>query len=180
MNKIIKVSLVTILLSSMTLTQAMFEREKGYWTNPSDESKKDFFGKLTDPKSQRENWYTVSPYIAEFWCAVSNVGFIYVGIKNESPELVFAGMASIVSHSIPKQWLLKVDKLGVAVVFSKVIREREVLKSNPILMAPLALAGTINAADAYLARNKGYTPLHVIWHLSSALFAHGFLQYIKQ
>ncbi len=179
MNKIIKISLVAVLLSSMTLTMAMFEREEGYWTSPSDESRKDFFGKLTDPKSQREDWYKVTPYIAEFWCTVSNAGFIYVGIQNNSPELVFAGVASIISHSIPKQWLLGVDKLGVAVVLSKVIREREILKSNPILMGPLALAGAINATDAYLARNKGYTSPHVIWHLSSALLAYGFLQYIK-
>lgn len=38
-----------------------FERSKGFWSTPSDESKDTFFSKLTEPKSQREHWYRVTP-----------------------------------------------------------------------------------------------------------------------
>lgn len=159
-----------------SLPKSSFERNAGFWSNPIDESSNSFFGKLTDPKSQRENWYAVSPYIAEFWCALSNVGFIYVGIKDKSPELLFAGCASIASHTIPKQWLLYVDKLGVLVVLSKVIREYSTLKADPSLFLQLGTLGIINGTDAYLARNKGVTWPHVLWHLSAAYIAHCVLQ----
>jgi hypothetical protein len=164
--------------SEHNLRKASFERGPGFWSNPKDEADKSFFGTLTDPKSQRENWYKVSPYIAEFWCALSNIGFIYVGLKYNSPELVFAGVASIVSHSIPKQWLLTVDKIGVALVLSKAVREYSTFASNPWLLAPLAIAGTINMSDAYLARNYAQTWPHVVWHLSSAALASEFLKQI--
>lgn len=155
-----------------------FERGPGFWSSPKDEADKSFFGALTDPKSQRENWYKVTPYIAEFWCTVSNIGFIYVGLKHNSPELVCAGIASIVSHTIPKQWLLAVDKIGVALVLSKAVREYSTLVRNPWLLAPLAIAGLINVSDAYLTRNHAQTWPHVIWHLSSAAFANEFLKRI--
>ncbi|MBS1987716.1 hypothetical protein JST56_01860 [Candidatus Dependentiae bacterium] len=180
MHCVIKFILFMFLISYTSLTMAMFERENGFWTNQDDEAKIDFFGKLTDPKSQRENWYKVSPYVAEFLCTISNTGFIYAGIQNNSPELILAGIASILSHSIPKEWLLYVDKLGVALVISKVVREYQVVIDNPILLTPLALAGLINAADAYLARKKGWTLPHVAWHLSAAALAHYFLQYVEE
>jgi hypothetical protein len=158
------------------IQQGTFKRGTGYWTRESDKTRKDFFGKLTDPASQREDWYQVSPYIAEFWCTLTNIGFLYVGLKHQSPELIFAGIASIASHSIPKQWLLYIDKLGVAVVLSKVLRNYKAVAHNPTLWA-LATAGVgINALDAYLARTKCYTAPHLIWHLSSAYISHLFLQ----
>lgn len=165
---------------SSNASKSLFERGSGFWTKQADEEREDFFGKLTDPKSQRENWYAVTPYIAEFWCAVSNIGFIYAGVQNNSPELIFAGTASIISHSIPRQWLLYVDKLGVVVALSKAVREHKTVMNNPWLMASVAAAGVINGADAYLARNKGYTTPHVFWHLSAAAISHGVLQSINK
>ncbi len=159
--------------------QALFSRGAGYWSKPSEEKKTDYFGKLTEQQSQREDWYNVSPYIAEFWCAISNAGFLYVGAKHNSPELVFAGLASIASHSIPKQWLLHVDKLGVAVVLLKFMREYKTIQKNPLLAAPLGIAGLINVTDMYLARKKGKTWPHVVWHLSAAALADVFLSYSK-
>jgi hypothetical protein len=165
--------------TKMTITEPAFTRGPGFWTQPADEKIKSIFGALTNLNSQRENWYSVSPYIGEFWCTISNLGFIYVGIKHGSPELLFAGIASAVSHTIPKQWLLTVDKVGVFIVASKVIRERQVLKENPWLLLPVALAASINFSDAYLARHQSQTWPHVVWHLSSALFADIFLTYMK-
>src|SRR5438105_3611497 len=90
-------SLLSAALPSQAST-SLFERGAGYCSNPADEGSALFFKALTAPESQRENWYAVTPYIAEFWCALSNAGFIYAGIKQKSPELVFAGCASIASH----------------------------------------------------------------------------------
>lgn len=184
--------ILTILCANLTLTSftaenkpinqiPKFERSAGFWSNPKDEINKTFFSKLTDIKSQRENWYKVSPYIAEFWCALSNAGFIYVGAKHNSPELLFAGIASFASHSIPKQWLLYVDKVGVAVVFLKLLKEYNVILENPkLVISLLAIAGAVNATDTYLARNKAKTLPHVVWHLSSACIADIFLTLMKK
>ncbi len=163
----------TVLFPTGDTGPGKFTRQKGFWTpdTPTD----GFFTKLMDPKSQRENWYTVSNHIAEFWCAMSNIGFFYVANKHRSPELLFAGLASLAAHSAPKQWLLTVDKIGVLLVLTKCIREYSVVQKNPWLIGPVALAGLINAADAYLARTRGYTWPHVVWHLSSAALADLFL-----
>jgi len=184
-NRIFIALFFSLLLSTSFLITAktcaqLFDRNKdGYWTSSADEKNTGFFNKLTDPKSQREDWYKVTPYIAEFWCAISNIGFLAAGIHCRSPELLFAGTASILSHSIPKQWLLYVDKIGVLLVLSKVLREHETLTDNPWLLVPVGIAGLINATDAYLARNKGLTWPHIVWHLSSALLAYDFLQRTK-
>lgn len=152
-------------------TQSFFERKKGFWSSPADESNVCFFNRLTDRKSQREDWYKVTPYVAEFWCAVSNTGFIIAGIHQNSPELVFAGAASIVSHTIPKQWLLTVDKIGVLVALSKLAREYEIVINNPSVLVPIAALGVVNLMDVYFARVKGETWPHVVWHLSAAAVA---------
>lgn len=84
------------------IKEPIFSRKNGYWTQTNQEFDRTFYGQLTDINSQREDWYQVTPYIAEFKCALSNIGFFYYGIKHESPPLFFAGLVSFVSHSIPK------------------------------------------------------------------------------
>lgn len=163
-----------------TSSTSRFSRGAGFWTHPDDENRSDYFGKLTEAKSQREDWYQVTPYMAEFWCAVSNIGFIYAGVQHKSPELLFAGVASLVSHSIPKQWLLHVDKLGVLIALTKLIREREVLKQNPKLLLPIALAGGVGLFDVYLARKRGRSEGHVLWHLCAAYAANEFLKNVPK
>jgi hypothetical protein len=160
-------------------TDPVFERNQGVWSSPSDENNTGVFNKLTEPKSQRENWYKVTPYVAEFWCTLSNVGFIVVGIYRKSPELVFAGLASIVSHTVPLQWLLTVDKIGVLIALTKLFREYKVIVQHPILLVPIAALGLIGLTDIYGARVKGITWPHVVWHLSAAAVAEMFLRMAK-
>ncbi len=162
-----------------TITQSLFSRGNGFWTHPRQEYTTDFFYKLTDVNSQREDWYVVTPYIAEFWCAISNITIIYAGVRNKSPELVFAGCASVVSHSIPLQWLLYVDKFGVLLVVMQVLRYyREVMKKLKLIWL-LPLAGFFNLLDSQLARRKGLTMPHVLWHCASAIIADYFLRAVS-
>lgn len=150
-------------------TQTKFSRADGYWSKEG----------LVDPKSQREDWYKVRPYISEFWCTVSNVGFLVVGARHRSWELVFAGCASIASHSIPKQWLLTLDKVGVAIVLTKFIAAYPLIRQHPWLIAPAVVTGLVSAIDVYLARKYGTTWSHVVWHLTSAACADIFLSHMK-
>lgn len=163
-----------------TITNPLFSRGPGVWTNPSQENLTGFFEKLTDVNSQRENWYQVTPYVAEFWCTVSNVAIIYSGIVNDSLELVFAGVASTVSHAIPKQWLLQVDKLGVLVVAMRALKDYQVLIENPKLLIPLVGAVSLNLIDAHLARSTGATWPHIVWHCTSAGLVGHFFNLAKQ
>ncbi len=160
------------------LAKPVFERNEGLFYQPKDEVKKSFFGKVLDPNSQREDWYKVSEYVAEFWCTASNIGFFIVGIRYRSVELIVAGLASAVSHAIPKQWLNIVDKMGVALVAIKVLANYTVILKHPWLLAPLAVAGAVNWMDAYRARKHGENLPHVVWHLTAAAVAELFLRYI--
>jgi hypothetical protein len=145
-----------------------FTRNSGFWSPKTGEKETKFFSKLTKMTSQRENWHVVTPYLAEFWCALSNIGFIYVGIQQKSPELLFAGLASFVSHSIPKQWLNYVDKVSVAFIAIKFLRNYRAFLDNSRLLLPVVALGAINLIDQYLARTKASVLPHVFWHLSAA------------
>ncbi len=93
--------------------------------------------------------------------------------------MIFAGLASIASHSIPKQSLLYVDKLGVLVVLLLFARKYQAFIDNPKLLLPVLGLVAINLTDIYMARQKWQTWLHVVWHLSAALVADYVLSNIK-
>jgi hypothetical protein len=157
-----------------------FSRGEGYWSSKKDEENKGFFSRLAEQETQREDWYSVTPYISEFWCAISNIGLILVGLKYQSPEVICAGLASFAYHSCPKQWLLYVDRIGVGLVFFKLAREYQVLKENPHLLGLPVAVGAINLFDVYLGQYKGKTWPHVAWHLSAAAMAAYYLSYSKK
>ena len=112
-----------------------------------------------------------TPYVAESWHTVSNAALLGVCLYYDSPELIFAGTASVASHAIPKQWLLYVDKIGVLCAASKAVRTYPVILNNPWLLAPIAGVAGLNAIDAYCARKKGYTTPHIAWHCGAAAVA---------
>ena len=111
-----------------------FSRGPGYWSTPADETDTGFFTQLTTPADQRGDWYTVTPYVAEFWSTVSNAGFFAVAAKYSSPELVVAGTVSAISHIVPKQCLILGDRVGaVGSVLSLCIRNYSGIMANPCL-----------------------------------------------
>src|SRR5579871_2728798 len=63
-------------------------RQEGYWTteqdlkmDDDDNKNKKFFYEVTRRDHQRESFYAVTPYIAEFYSTISNAGFLYVASK---------------------------------------------------------------------------------------------------
>lgn len=145
-----------------------YTRGEGFWTHPKDENNTNFFEKSTYPRSQREDWYDVTTYVAEFRCTLSNVGLFYVGFEQNCPALIFAGAASAISHAIPKQWLLTLDKVAMIAVILTLAREYETILNSPLIMACGVVAFIINLSDSYLSRLQGKTWPHVLWHLSAA------------
>jgi len=73
--------------------------------------------KLTPPESQREDWYVVTKYIAEFWCCISNIGFFIVcylfGFHQKTYPILAAAICSTLSHAIPIYPLLIIDKVAM-------------------------------------------------------------------
>jgi len=178
MKKLLRAMAALLLVASLVPVRAadntnngLFSRDEGFWTTPADENATGFFQRLTPRESQRENWYQVTPYVAEFWCTVSNAALLGVGLYYGSPELIFAGTVSVVSHAIPKQWLLYIDKIGVLCAVSKLARTYPVILKNPWLLAPIVGVAGLNALDTYCARNKGYTTPHLLWHCGAAAVA---------
>lgn len=148
-----------------------FDRNYGYWAAPVDEKKTDAFGKLMVKENQREHWFRVTPYVAEFCCTISSAGFLIVGFRHKSLELVLAGCASIASHAVPKNWLLAIDKIGAGIAVLKLARTSFVFVQKPWLIVPAALVGVIFAADTFLADKSPHTLSHIAWHLSAAGFS---------
>ena len=113
-------------------------------------------------------------------CLEKGVILRRVRLKYQSPEIICAGLASFAYHSCPKQWLLYVDRIGVAFALLKLAREYQVLKENPHLLALPVAVGAINLLDVYLGQYKGKTWPHAAWHLSAAAMAAYYLSHLKK
>jgi hypothetical protein len=129
------------------------------------------FPLLTPPESQREDWYVVTDYIAEFWCCISNIGFFMVcylfRFEARTYPILMAAICSTLSHAIPFYPLFLIDKAAMYLaIFSYLHLWRQLWFFVPILFAA-------NQLDMYLARQLGIYPWpHVLWHLFAALIAY--------
>ena len=148
--------------------QQAYRRFPGTWYNDGYVNRTDTFGQLMPDYSQREDWYAVTPYISEFWCFGTNVGFLQVGYNHRSPEFFIAGAASMASHAVPRQWLLTADKIGAAIAVIKILRSYRAFRIKPRLLVPMALVGGIFLADLFLSQTAHFNWLHPLWHISAA------------
>lgn len=124
---------------------------------------------LTQPESQREDWYVITNYIAEFWCCISNIGFFivcwYYNWEFKTLPILMAGICSFASHAVPLQTLLYADKLAVIIAVMWYIHLwQKIWYYLPILLA-------FNLFDTYCARNYGWTWTHIMWHLVAQYIA---------
>jgi hypothetical protein len=133
---------------------------------------------LTPLASRREVWFQVTPWIAEFWCCVSNVGFLYVARRYQERGVLFAGVASMLSHAIPWRVFHWLDKMGVLVALGSVGLRlwQKRLDVSSMVKGVLALGG-VNALDYLLSSYPHFWPWpHVAWHIAAAGLAAYFLE----
>lgn len=156
--------------------------DRGFWhfftdinnsnAHIDDKGMKKFLSKLMHEKSQRENWYEVTPYIAEFYCTASSVPIILAGCgENMSWYTIFAGMMSVLSHTMPTQWAHDLDMLGVIVIGLVVFYNLPAVISSPYALCHGLFAIVINSIDTTLSRKYGRNLgpwLHVLWHALAA------------
>lgn len=116
-------NMLLLLVSFFSLKTAVvlggeLDRGIGYWTRIQDYKINKFFYNPTDKKSQREDWYKVTPYVAEFYSTITNTPMLYVAALHMSQKpigsaaLACAGMASAISHAIPRHYLNTIDKIA--------------------------------------------------------------------
>jgi len=157
-----------------------FIRNSGFW---------DDFGKQTSLSNQRESYYVINPYIAEFWCCISSIGFIYTGIKYKKKTVLFAGIFSMISHAIPLYWLNRIDiaasiilgfDCGLFIIdFIILLRDEGLFKRGirfrdlPYFKRVIGIC-FVGIFDIYIGFYGKHLPtyfrtyFHVFWHLYSS------------
>lgn len=128
--------------------------------------------KLTDVKSQREDFYVTNEYIAEWYACISNVGFLLVGVYFMQFSLFLAGICSILSHAIPWQSLLTLDKVAAIIACVDLLHNYENIYKYKLIIGPFILFAI---SEIYISRKYNFskyriTP-HVLWHLGAAAVA---------
>ncbi len=142
------------------------------WNRPLSENIHKFFSMPTKQKSRRENYYQYSNYLAEYWCTLSNLGFVAVGCYYKDFATLAAATFSALSHATPLQRLHDLDMIAVACVLGKAICNQDVILNRNDVMAAGAAALAINVIDTILTRKHGdkIGPwLHVAWHIAAAI-----------
>lgn len=136
-----------------------------------------FLTALTAKKSQREDYYKYSSYLAEYFCTISNLGLFAVAYYYGDYAILAAATFSALSHAIPLQRLHDLDMLGIFIIFSKAMLNYKVIMERPEVLAWAAGAMTVNILDTVITRthlNKIGPSLHVAWHLAAAFALYKF------
>lgn len=169
-------------------------RRSGSWTSQEDFKTKKPLYKVINECEQREDWYARTPHVAELWCTLTSLPIVFVAGKYmlEKPigasGLMYAGLASAVSHAIPRDWLHKNDHTGAFTSIPAMAYDCNLLSvarlvavaHNPVILACAVATGSLYVVDVAVAhaeklklyRRKWQTPLHCSWHLSVALLAY--------
>jgi len=141
----------------------LLDRVWMYFTIPS--------AHLIEVKSQRENWFVTNKYIAEFYACISNIGFLYVGLRYSAWPIFLTGILSMLSHTVPYRELLLLDKIGAGLAASYLLayHHQGVIANSHIVIPFLLFAGS----EVYLSRRYNFsrfrfTP-HVLWHIGAAI-----------
>lgn len=134
-----------------------------------------FLTEITAKKGQREEWYTRSDLLAEYFCTLSNIGFFAVGFYYNDWFTLCAATFSALSHAIPLQRLHELDIAAALAVFAYAASHYAMLVERPDVLLAGAGTLTIGLLDLIVTRNyldKVGASFHVAWHIaaSCALF----------
>lgn len=138
-----------------------------------------FLTEITNKKSQRENYYQYSNYMAEYFCTISNLGLFAVAYYYSDYATLAAATFSALSHAIPSQRLHDLDMLGVFIIFGKAFANYKMLMQRPDVISWGIGALTVNILDTIITRshlNKIGPSIHVTWHLAAAFALYKFNQ----
>jgi hypothetical protein len=95
-----------------------------------------FFTHIRDDRHKREEYYQWSPYVAEFFCTISNLGIFAAGAYSAKFSALIAATFSILSHAIPTQLFQTLDQSGAVfgILFEAAIQiglEWDRIKTQP-------------------------------------------------
>jgi hypothetical protein len=142
-----------------------YKRRDGYYIKLSDE-------RLVPIQNTHEDWFTVTPYVAEFYSTVSMLPLLITGLwwftryPVHSALAICAALASAASHAYPIKRLLTLDK---ACAMPLVLSVVPYFQWNLLLY--YIVPPVVGAWDA-ASRKKlcpGLPHLHTIWHLAGTV-----------
>lgn len=127
--------------------------------------------------------------VVERWCTASMVPLLVLGLCTRTWPIIFASLASVLSHAQPCPLLLYLDYVGVGVMVGWIgslwwtgVYTFGVCWSPEHFLIPcdlFLLAGMLNVVDTLHAQHYGLTwrttLYHVLWHLSATLAVIGIL-----
>ncbi len=135
-------------------------------------------GHLLPPRQLERPFYSISPWIAEFWCTLSNLPFILIGGLRlwEGTEIPLfywlflgAGFCSSFHHaSCPTwSWTIVIDWLPISVSILLGLYEGVFWTVQSVTLLKVAIAFLILLTDHW------YTPVpvpwgHSFWHILAA------------
>ena len=135
-----------------------FTRLPGYWTKGQTSG----FLQPTPVASQRENWHMYTPYIAEFWCALSSLSCLIFSLILGFYFLAVVFFFSFLSHSIPWFGLNVLDKIAALCIATEF--------TSWLLFFPQVRMLTSLGLLIWLDKECPSTYLHIAWHFIAFSF----------
>lgn len=125
-------------------------------------------------KRQCEAWHKVTPFIAEFYCTISNLPFLLVAAMFGYWPLAVVGTVSFFHHAIPLWCLWRLDTI-LAPLFMAWVASHRACWSGQVFGHGLAVLVTFFLDGRARALGPRRVWYHVQWHLVAASFMITFL-----
>lgn len=130
-----------------------------------------FLTQLKDEKIQCEPYYLYSNYVAEFFCALSSLGFFASAFIYKDYLTLALAFFAILSHAVPLQILNNCDKIAAIAKTVHIATYYSLLLKNPDFIALGMLTAALGIAEFSVGRKyKEFFngSLHSAWHLATA------------
>ena len=139
-----------------------------------------FYGKNSKYKRENEQFYNVTPHIAEFWNTLTNLPFILIGLYNilfyslnlnltiAYLLLIACGIGSGIHHASPHEWTLIIDWVPILSSIGFVLWSGIIYSISFISIMYTILAFSVLLTDHI------FTPIpvpwgHCLWHILAAV-----------
>ena len=135
--------------------------------------------KLSSFFREREKFYQVTPYIAEFWNTISNILLILVGVYRLFTQdmsllsqqlytlMILCGFCSGIHHATPQDWTIVIDWIPIASSIYIVFMNNVIFYMDTYTIVVTAIVITWFLSDQFLHLTDPRIG-HSLWHIGAA------------